>query len=104
MELDPHKFRAGVSCIRNSRARGACQSPCVLPMAACVYPGENHFRERMTSMEAYRQTTSRSIPTVAQARPRAAGRLLFIDNLRVFLTLLVILFHLMITYAGTGSW
>src|SRR5512143_1696925 len=55
-------------------------------------------------MEAYRQTTSRSIPTVAQARPRAAGRLLFIDNMRVFVTVLVILFHLMITYAGTGSW
>jgi len=55
-------------------------------------------------MEAYSQTTSRSIPTVAEARPAATGRLLFIDNLRVFLTILVILFHLMITYAGTGSW
>ncbi|MFN2244527.1 MAG: acyltransferase family protein, partial [Anaerolineae bacterium] len=33
-----------------------------------------------------------------------AGRLAFVDNLRVFLTILVILHHLMITYAGTGSW
>ncbi len=55
-------------------------------------------------MEAYSQTSPRSIPVVAEARPKAAGRLLFIDNLRVFLTILVILFHLMITYAGTGSW
>lgn len=41
---------------------------------------------------------------VADARPRASPRLLFVDNLRVLLTVLVILFHLMITYAGTGSW
>jgi glucan biosynthesis protein C len=34
----------------------------------------------------------------------AAGRLLFIDNIRVFLTVLVILHHLTITYAGTGNW
>jgi glucan biosynthesis protein C len=40
-----------------------------------------------------------------QARdPKAAGRLLFVDNIRVFLTILVILHHLMITYSGTGSW
>src|SRR5512143_3371646 len=58
----------------------------------------------MTLMEAYSQITPRSIPTVAEARPRAARRLLFIDNMRVFVTVLVILFHLMITYAGTGSW
>ena len=39
------------------------------------------------------------------ARPRAAtGRLLFVDNIRVFLTVLVIMHHLTITYAGTGSW
>ena len=36
--------------------------------------------------------------------PVAPGRLLFVDNIRVFLTVLVILHHLMITYAGTGSW
>jgi glucan biosynthesis protein C len=36
--------------------------------------------------------------------PRSTTRLLFVDNIRVFLTILVILFHLMITYAGTGSW
>jgi len=33
----------------------------------------------------------------------AAGRVLFVDNIRVFLTILVILHHLMITYAGTGG-
>lgn len=33
-----------------------------------------------------------------------ASRLLFVDNIRVFLTILVLLHHLMITYAGLGSW
>ncbi len=35
---------------------------------------------------------------------KAAARLLFVDNIRVFLTILVLLHHLMIIYAGTGSW
>ena len=35
---------------------------------------------------------------------RAPGRLLFVDNIRVFLTILVILHHLMIIYAGSGGW
>ena len=43
--------------------------------------------------------------TAAPADPSSsAARLLFVDNIRVFLTILVILHHLMITYAGTGSW
>lgn len=46
--------------------------------------------------------TSQALPA-ATVRARA-GRLLFVDNIRVFLTILVILHHLMITYAGTGSW
>ncbi len=36
--------------------------------------------------------------------PASPGRLFFIDNIRVFLTVLVIMHHLTITYAGTGSW
>ncbi len=40
--------------------------------------------------------------TVSANRPTL--RLLFIDNIRVLLTIVVVLFHLMITYAGTGSW
>lgn len=48
-------------------------------------------------------------PSARQALPAAAiraraGRLFFVDNIRVSLTILVILHHLMITYAGTGSW
>lgn len=35
---------------------------------------------------------------------KTASRLFFIDNIRVMLTIQVIIFHLMITYAGTGSW
>ena len=34
----------------------------------------------------------------------AAGRMLFVDNLRVFLTILVVLHHLAITYGADGSW
>ena len=36
--------------------------------------------------------------------PQRAGRLFFVDNIRVFLTILVILHHLMIIYAGSGGW
>lgn len=49
-------------------------------------------------------------PARAPAQPRAATqaaarpRLLFIDNIRVLLTIMVILFHLLITYGGNGSW
>jgi glucan biosynthesis protein C len=40
----------------------------------------------------------------AEARASVGSRLLFVDNIRVFLTILVILHHLMIIYAGTGNW
>jgi surface polysaccharide O-acyltransferase-like enzyme len=43
-------------------------------------------------------------PVAAEARSSIGSRLLFVDNIRVFLTILVILHHLMITYAGAGSW
>jgi glucans biosynthesis protein C len=39
--------------------------------------------------------------TIAASKP---SRLLFIDNIRVFLTVLVILHHLMVIYAGSGGW
>ena len=42
--------------------------------------------------------------TTVAVQPKAAGRLLFIDNIRVLLTIQVLLFHLMIIYAGVGSW
>jgi len=42
--------------------------------------------------------------TTVEVQPKAAGRLFFIDNIRVLLTIQVLLFHLMIIYAGTGSW
>ena len=49
-------------------------------------------------------TLSTSRPAAAEAvQTKAASRLLFIDNIRVFLTILVILHHLMIMYAGSGS-
>jgi hypothetical protein len=39
-----------------------------------------------------------------QAGAKAAGRMLFVDNLRVFLTVLVVLHHLAITYGASGGW
>ncbi|HNS50233.1 MAG TPA: acyltransferase family protein [Anaerolineae bacterium] len=41
-------------------------------------------------------------PAPATAKP--AGRLLYVDNIRIFLTILVILHHLMVIYAGSGGW
>jgi glucan biosynthesis protein C len=38
------------------------------------------------------------------AQAMAAGRMFFVDNLRVFLTILVVLHHLSITYGADGSW
>jgi len=43
-------------------------------------------------------------PVVANSQATAATRLFFVDNIRVLLTILVLLHHLMITYAGTGGW
>ena len=54
-----------------------------------------------------------STATVGTSRPAAAAeavqlkatvRLLFVDNIRIFLTILVIVHHTMIIYAGSGSW
>ena len=45
-------------------------------------------------------TVTSSVVT-REAKPE---RLLFIDNIRIFLTVLVILHHLMVIYAGSGSW
>jgi hypothetical protein len=49
---------------------------------------------------------ARDAGRTALAAPAAGerARLLFVDNIRVFLTILVIMHHLMITYAGTGGW
>lgn len=47
---------------------------------------------------------SRPVAAEVSARAKATGRLVFVDNIRVLLTILVILFHLVITYAGTGDW
>jgi glucan biosynthesis protein C len=55
-------------------------------------------------MESATPDTRRSTPAAVDIHSKAAGRLLFVDNIRVFLTIVVVLFHLMITYAGTGSW
>jgi glucan biosynthesis protein C len=43
-------------------------------------------------------------PPAAAVQAKATRRLLFVDNIRVFLTILVILHHTMIIYAGSGSW
>jgi glucans biosynthesis protein C len=54
-------------------------------------------------VEAATSSTSRPV-SVAQVQPKPTNRLFFVDNIRVLLTILVLLFHMMIIYAGTGSW
>ena len=41
---------------------------------------------------------------IAEVQPKAATRLLFVDNIRISLTILVILHHLIIIYSGSGGW
>jgi surface polysaccharide O-acyltransferase-like enzyme len=48
--------------------------------------------------------TSRPAAAVDAVQAKATTRLFFVDNIRVFLTILVILHHTMIIYAGSGSW
>ena len=55
-------------------------------------------------METAVAVASRPLTTTPSVRSKGISRLLFIDDIRVFLTILVLLHHLMITYAGTGSW
>lgn len=45
-----------------------------------------------------------SVPITIGATPRETYRLLFVDNIRTFLTMLVITHHLMIIYTSSGSW
>ena len=47
---------------------------------------------------------SRTPPVTEDAQRQGASRLLFVDDIRVFLTILVLLHHLMVIYAGTGNW
>jgi glucans biosynthesis protein C len=55
-------------------------------------------------MEIAASGANRPLPVAADAHSTGCSRLLFVDNIRVYLTILVILHHLMITYAGTGRW
>jgi glucan biosynthesis protein C len=53
------------------------------------------------------QTLKRTETTTmaaSQAKVAAGSRMFFVDNLRVFLTILVVLHHLAITYGADGSW
>ena len=54
-------------------------------------------------METTASGTSRIASAIADAQPKTVGRLFFIDNIRVFLTILVLLHHLMIIYAHSGG-
>jgi len=55
-------------------------------------------------MSTTASTANRPLSAVAGVQPRAVGRLFFIDNIRVFLTILVLLHHFMIIYAHSGDW
>jgi glucans biosynthesis protein C len=47
---------------------------------------------------------SSPLPVTTDIQSKTTARLYFIDNIRVYLTILVLLHHMMITYAGTGLW
>ena len=49
-------------------------------------------------------TSQRAAKTVTTTKTSAGSRMLYIDNLRILLTVLVILHHLAIGYGGLGSW
>jgi surface polysaccharide O-acyltransferase-like enzyme len=55
-------------------------------------------------METACSGSSRPMLSTADVQPKVSSRLFFVDNIRVYLTILVLLHHLMITYSGTGSW
>jgi len=55
------------------------------------------------STETATPGASRPTPAASDVQSKATSRLLFVDNIRVFLTILVLLHHLMIIYAGTGG-
>lgn len=48
--------------------------------------------------------TARTVAASHGAAEQAQARLIFIDNLRVLLTILVIMQHLAVSYGGAGSW
>ena len=54
-------------------------------------------------MESVAHDPSRSQIEI-KAPAKAIGRFLYVDNIRVFLTMLVIAHHLMVIYAGSGGW
>ena len=56
------------------------------------------------SMETPPSEASPAPPVIEGAQPKGTGRLFFVDDIRVFLTIIVLLHHLMIIYAGTGNW
>lgn len=54
-------------------------------------------------METTVAEPSRATFVSDEPKPRAAARLFFVDNIRVLLTILVVLHHLTVIYAGTGG-
>jgi len=57
-----------------------------------------------TNVGARVRDLSQAKETIATRAAVKTSRMMFIDNLRVFLTILVILLHLAITYGSDGSW
>jgi glucan biosynthesis protein C len=57
----------------------------------------------MTTQTMIKNIIQKTVAT-SQAQAAVSSRMFFVDNLRVFLTILVVVFHLAITYGATGSW
>jgi len=54
--------------------------------------------------QTLKRTEIQKTVAASQAQATASSRMFFVDNLRVFLTILVVIFHLAITYGAIGSW
>src|SRR3990172_11756033 len=42
--------------------------------------------------------------TIVDVQPKTAARILFVENIVIFLTVLVVVHHLMVIYSGSGGW
>jgi len=54
--------------------------------------------------QSIQKTKKKTSITAVQSEVKAVGRMHFIDNIRVYLTIMVVIFHLAITYGAVGSW
>jgi hypothetical protein len=77
----------------------------LLSLISKVFESEVFMANELSvGLQELPQTKRVGVAMQAGSRRLESSRLLFMDNLRVFLTILVVLHHLAITYGASGSW